>query len=93
MGVDVTVGEPTFELVVECLGPSRDAAGGETVRIALTKPATVAHAVAALSLISIELAELLPTCAIALGDEIVARDHPLSPGDEIAVLPPVSGGC
>jgi molybdopterin converting factor small subunit len=35
---------------------------------------------------------LLPCCAIAVGDEIVARDYVLRAGDEVAVLPPVSGG-
>jgi molybdopterin converting factor small subunit len=38
------------------------------------------------------LAAELERCAFAIGTDIVARDHPLNEGDEVAVLPPVSGG-
>lgn len=30
--------------------------------------------------------------SISVNDQIVNEDHPLSDGDEIALLPPVSGG-
>ncbi len=32
------------------------------------------------------------TLALASSDRIVERNEPLSPGDEIALIPPVSGG-
>jgi molybdopterin synthase catalytic subunit len=35
---------------------------------------------------------LLESSAIAVNQQYVARDHVLSDGDEVAVLPPVSGG-
>ena len=38
------------------------------------------------------LAALLPRLAIAVDGEIVAADRELTPGAEIALLPPVSGG-
>ena len=56
-------------------------------------PAPVADVVAALSVHTRELADLLPCCAIAVGDELVAHDFVIQPGDEVGVLPPVSGGC
>jgi sulfur-carrier protein len=36
---------------------------------------------------------LLPTCRIWVNGEPVTDDHPVGPGDELAVLPPVSGGA
>ena len=81
-----------LEVDVQCFGPARDLVDGEIVRVRLAAPATVADAVAALSAGNAALAELLPCCAIAVGDELVGRDFALSPGVAIAVLPPVSGG-
>ncbi len=34
----------------------------------------------------------LERCAFAVGTTLVSRTHRLSDGDEVAVLPPVSGG-
>ena len=34
----------------------------------------------------------LAACAITISGELVALEHPLSGGEEVAVLPPVSGG-
>ena len=38
------------------------------------------------------LAGELERCAFAIGTTLVPRTHVLSEGDEVAVLPPVSGG-
>jgi len=38
-------------------------------------------------------AEMLPTCRVWLNGESVPGSTPVSDNDEIAVLPPVSGGC
>lgn len=36
---------------------------------------------------------LIETCKVWVnGREIDSMDHPLAPGDEVALLPPVSGG-
>jgi molybdopterin converting factor small subunit len=78
---------------VRVFGPARECVGSESVAVAVALPAPVADVVAALASMSDALAELLPCCAIAVGDELVARDFVVSVGDEVAVLPPVSGGC
>jgi molybdopterin converting factor small subunit len=75
-------------------GPARDCVDGDTVlSVPVALPAPVSELVDALAAGNDALAELLPCCAIAVGDEVVARDFVVSPGDEVAVLPPVSGGC
>lgn len=35
---------------------------------------------------------ILESCLVAVNGEYAARDACLSPGDELAILPPVSGG-
>jgi sulfur-carrier protein len=37
-------------------------------------------------------AAVLPTCRIWVNGEPAGRDQPVADGDEVAVLPPVSGG-
>lgn len=75
-------------------GPARDCVGGESsLNVDVALPARVDALVAALAAENAGLAELLPHCAIAVGDELVGRDFVVQPGSEVAVLPPVSGGC
>ena len=38
------------------------------------------------------IADLLPRCAVAVNHEYATDDQPLHPGDEVAIIPPVSGG-
>ena len=38
-------------------------------------------------------ARVLPSCKIWLNGEAADAADPVSAGDEVAVLPPVSGGC
>lgn len=40
-----------------------------------------------------DFAELLPTCRIWLNGESVSGSTAVTDKDEVAVLPPVSGGC
>lgn len=38
------------------------------------------------------LVDLLPRCAVAVNHEYAMDDQPLRLGDEVAIIPPVSGG-
>lgn len=81
-----------MELTVQCFGPARRLVG-DTIVVTLVEPALVSDVVEALAARNDELADLLPHCAIAVGDEIVERSHAVATGDVVAVLPPVNGGC
>lgn len=40
-----------------------------------------------------ELSAMEKAMSFAVAQEYVDRDHPLQDNDELAVIPPVSGGC
>ena len=70
---------------------ARDLAGRDSVAVA-PPAATVAELRARLAHQFPDLAALLAHSAIAVNQEFAADSHPLSENDEIAVIPPVSGG-
>lgn len=70
----------------------REVAGVADIDIEVPSPATPAAAWAALLARHPALARRAAP-AFAVGDEYVTADHPLRPGDEVAMIPPVSGGA
>jgi molybdopterin converting factor small subunit len=72
-------------------GVTRRLAGTDVLALELPEGATVAVAVERLATHG-ELSEALDRCAFAIGSTLVARSHVLDDGDQLAVLPPVSGG-
>lgn len=72
-------------------GVARRLAGADRKTVALPDDADVEALVGALEG-DAGLAEELERCAFAVGTELVTRRHRLNEGDEVAVLPPVSGG-
>jgi molybdopterin converting factor subunit 1 len=77
-------------LTVHLFAAAAERAGA--LRVHLPLPSTVAHLRRALTDNVPSLVELLPRCAVAVNHEYATDDTPLSPGDEVAVIPPVSGG-
>jgi molybdopterin converting factor subunit 1 len=71
----------------------RERAGASEVVLHLRPGATVAHAADALGEKFPDLQTFLPRVAYALNESYAKRDTPLSEGDELALIPPVSGGC
>jgi molybdopterin converting factor subunit 1 len=70
----------------------QDVAGGKTLAVELDSGATVAQLAHTLRLTNPKFSEILSYARIAVNAEIVSADMVLSEGDEVAILPPMSGG-
>ena len=70
----------------------KEAAGARELSLELPEPATVAGLRDALAAGFPKLAALLPNVAIALNEEYATPERAICPGDELALIPPVSGG-
>jgi molybdopterin synthase catalytic subunit len=79
-------------LTVHLFARGRDLAGAGTVAAELPAAATVADLRRALAARFPVLAGLLERSAVAVNHDFAEDDRVLSPGDEVAVIPPVSGG-
>jgi molybdopterin converting factor subunit 1 len=66
--------------------------GVREVELALSAVATVDEALRELCVRYPGLADKLDGVAVAVNLEYVGRDTPLHDGDELALIPPVSGG-
>jgi molybdopterin converting factor subunit 1 len=73
-------------------GQAREWAGASTLELEIETPATVQSAFAVLKLRHPRLAEMERSLLFAVNEEYASPSHPLSNGDRLAVLPPVSGG-
>ena len=69
---------------------AREAAGTDRDRVDQTTVGAVLDA--AVERFGSGLAEVLPSCKVWINGEPADRDDPVSDDDEVAVLPPVSGG-
>ena len=76
-----------MKVTVRLFAVLRERAGRESVEIELTDGATVRDAIAAVA-----AADGVPV-VMAVNREVAAEDMVLSPGDELALIPPVSGGA
>ncbi len=80
-----------MNITIQFWGITARLAGTDQRALALAETATVADAIRLLAQ-DAALAGELPRCAYAVGADIVSPDHALKAGDELSVLPPVSGG-
>jgi molybdopterin synthase catalytic subunit len=81
-----------MDVTVRLFASLREHAGAGTLALQLGEGATVADAIAQLRTGALAgLPENAPFVA-AVAREYVERDHPLAEGDELALVPPVSGG-
>lgn len=69
-----------------------DLMGERRRNLRLTAGATVADALRDMAIDVPELAARAPHVSFAVNESFVSADAPLSNGDELAVIPPVSGG-
>lgn len=70
----------------------RERLRSDWVELELPEGVTVAQLLTALGDRHPALRELLPPCRVAVEQEFVGPEHPVRAGDEVAVIPPVSGG-
>jgi len=77
---------------VKLFATVRDKAARGEVVLDLPEEATVADAIEKLSADIPAIVKYLPACAFALNLEYTSLDEQLKDGDELAVIPPVSGG-
>jgi molybdopterin synthase catalytic subunit len=80
-------------VTVRLFARAKDLAGCDAIQVALPDGATVTDLRQALSLAVPRLKELLPRCAIAVNSDLAEDDTALRLDQEIAILPPVSGGA
>lgn len=79
-------------LQVRLFARARDLAGADTIRVELSEGATVADLRRRLAADQPALAGLLERSALAVENDFAEDSRVLSPNDEVALLPPVSGG-
>lgn len=74
-------------------GMLREIMGQESDAVALPDSATVQDLIEQYANSAPRLRELMPSVAISINQEYVPRNAALKNGDEVALLPPVSGGA
>lgn len=82
----------TVRITFLLFGQAREWVGSSTLDLELEAPATVESAFAILKFRHPRLAEMQRSLLFAVNEEYASPSHPLSDGDRLAVLPPVSGG-
>jgi molybdopterin converting factor subunit 1 len=73
-------------------GAAADRAGTRRVQLAVEGPTTLAEVWPLLADRHPALSPMRDTLAFAVNGEYAKMEGPVGPGDEVAVLPPVSGG-
>ncbi len=79
-------------LHVRLFARARDLGGADMMSVDLLPGATVADLRRRVALLSPALTALLPRCAVAVNNDFAEETRTLADGDEVALLPPVSGG-
>jgi sulfur-carrier protein len=79
-------------VTVHLFAAARDLAGADSLAVELSAGATVADLRAELARRVPALAGLLAKSAVAVNHDFAEDGHVLQPADEVAIIPPVSGG-
>jgi molybdopterin converting factor subunit 1 len=79
-------------ITVKLFAAARELAGAAEVELELPDRATIADAKHTLSTMFPQIAGLLSRSAIAINQDYAVDTDIIAPTDELAVIPPVSGG-
>lgn len=82
----------TITIQVLLFAQLKDRLGQPEISASLPLKATGRDLIRALSQRDPAIAPLVAVSRLAVGQEYVSWSHPLKEGDEVAVIPPVSGG-
>ena len=80
-------------ITVRLFAVLRERAGVSETPLTLADHATIAQAATALASKVPAIADYLPRVAFAVNQSYADRATDLNDGDELALIPPVSGGC
>ncbi len=81
-----------MEVEVLAFAWAKDAIGGERLEVEVPEGASVQSLLASLAEDHPRLGERLSALTVAVNQEFVDPGTVLKPGDEIALIPPISGG-
>jgi molybdopterin converting factor subunit 1 len=81
-----------MELRVLLFASAKEAVGAAEVKLPASRASTVRELTAALAEAYPALAQLLPSSMIAVNQEYAEEDDLVGPSDEVALIPPISGG-
>lgn len=79
-----------FEVLL--FGPAREAVGKDRAAVDVPLPAIAADVVTALERAEPALGPFLPRSRVAVNRRYADSATPVTPGDELAIIPPVGGG-
>lgn len=79
-------------VTVRYFAAAREIVGQEAEAVRLTGEPTVRGLAQTLAAVRPELASLIAASRFALNEEYAPRDASLAEGDQVALIPPVSGG-
>ena len=80
------------EITVRLFARFRELAGAEAISVGVPPGSTVAELRRQLALHWPAAAELLAASAVAVNADYASDDRAVGPSDEVALIPPVSGG-
>ena len=81
-----------MEIRIFFLGPARDFSGVGTATLGVSDGTTAASVRAVIAAKFPRISAALPTMRIAVNQSFVSDEYKLQLGDEVALIPPVSGG-
>ncbi|MFQ5896255.1 MAG: molybdopterin converting factor subunit 1 [Nitrospinota bacterium] len=81
-----------MRLRVKCFAWVREATGAEEIEVELPAGSTVAALRRQLVEAYPALAERMGALAVSLNLEFAREEDPVGPSDEVALIPPISGG-
>ena len=81
-----------MQINVKLFAILRDRAGQSELALELPRGSATSVALNAIATKLPSIKDFLPRAAVAINREYVSRDTKLNDGDELALIPPVSGG-